>query len=349
MLINLALIGFVTAALAYAGLTGLLAVRGARSMAGRLFLSALLAQALWAAVLATASSGIGMPVVLIGVVEALRLFLWLAFLLALVRGAGGRVSGGTTAGDVPGAAQDARRIANAGLVAAATIATGAIAIDLFAFGERPAFIVRVIASVFALVCLEQVYRNTPATGRWAVKFLAVAGVAMFGYDLVVYSEALLFSRLNGALWIARGYANALLMPLLAVAAARNQNWKLDIAVSRTVVFHSATLFAAGLFLILMAAGGYWVRYFGGQWGEAMQALVVFTALVGMVVLFGSGAMRARLKVLLAKNFFSYRYDYRAEWLKLTELLAASPGGDDEAIEIRSLKGLAGLVDSGGGA
>jgi len=350
VLINLALIGFAAAALAYLGLAGLLAARGARSSAGRLFLAALIGQAVWAVSLAFASAGMAIPSVLVGAAEGLRLLLWLVFLLTLVRGAGGRVAAGSSSEGLPDAARDARRIANSGLVAAAAVATGVIAIDLLASGDRAAFVVRVIASVFALVCLEQVYRNTPATGRWAVKFLAITGVAMFGFDLAVYSEALLFSRLNGALWVARGYANALLMPLLAVAAARNQNWKLDIAVSRTVVFHSATLFAAGLFLILMAAGGYWVRYFGGQWGEAMQALVLFSALVGLVVLLGSGALRARLKVVLAKNFFSYRYDYRAEWLKLTELLAASPGDSaEEALEIRAIKGLAGLVDSSGGA
>ncbi|MBK8767756.1 MAG: PEP-CTERM system histidine kinase PrsK [Burkholderiaceae bacterium] len=350
MVINLALIGFALAAVAYTGLSGLLVLRGAPTVAGRLFISALLAQVLWAAVLAAASGGAAIPGVIVGTIEALRLFLWLSFLLTLVRAAGGATAAVAAGTPMPGAAQEARRIANSGIVAATAIAAGAIAIDLFAFGERPAFIVRVIAAVFALVCLEQVYRNTPANGRWAVKFLAVACVAMFGFDLVLYSEALLFSRLNGALWTARGYANALLLPLLAVAAARNQNWKLDIAVSRTVVFHSATLFGVGVFLILMAAGGYWVRYFGGDWGEAVQALVVFAAVVGLLLMLGSGALRARLRVFLAKNFFSYRYDYRAEWLKLTELLSATPGGaDEDALEIRALKGLAGLVDSNGGA
>lgn len=344
MLTQLALIGFVAAALAYTVLAGLLAMRGAASLAGRLFISAMFAQALWAVLLAIATAGLSLPGVLIGIAEAFRLFLWLAFLLALIRAAGGTDLVASMA------INDARRIANSGLVAAAAIATGLIAIDTFAFGERPAYIVRVIGTVFTLVCIEQVYRNTPTTGRWAAKFLALAGVAMFGFDLLIYSEALLFSRLSGSLWAARGYANALLMPLLAVAAARNQNWKLDIAVSRTVVFHSATLFAAGLFLILMAAGGYWVRYFGGDWGEAMQALVLFGALIGVVILIASGTFRARLRVFLAKHFFSYRYDYRAEWLRLTELLSApSDTKVEEPLEIRSLRGLAGLVDSGGGA
>ena len=44
-----------------------------------------------------ASGGADVPGVVIGVVEALRLLMWLAFLLALVRAAGGRVSAGASA------------------------------------------------------------------------------------------------------------------------------------------------------------------------------------------------------------------------------------------------------------
>ncbi|MCX7274738.1 MAG: PEP-CTERM system histidine kinase PrsK [Burkholderiales bacterium] len=344
MLINFTLIGFTAAAVAYIGLATLLASRGAASTAGRLFIAALLVQALWGGVLAVSTEAVPLPAALLGLIEALRLFVWLLFLLQVLRASAGPDHGMT------GSGRDARHIANLALVAAAAIATATVAIDVFAVGQRPAYIVRVVGSVFALVCLEQVYRNTPAGGRWALKFLALAGLAMFGFDLVLYSEALLFSRLDPALWSVRGFANALLMPLLAVAAARNQNWKLDIAVSRTVVFHTATLFAAGLFLIMMAGAGYWVRYFGGLWGEAVQLLVAFGGAVAALIMLGSGSLRARLRVLLAKNFFSYRYDYRTEWLRLTELLAATPGASaEDPLEIRAIKGLAGLVDSSAGA
>ncbi len=344
MLISISLIGFALAALTYAGLGALLVIRGAPTSTGRLFIAAIVAQIAWGATIATAMAGRPLPVALIASVEAARLFLWIAFLLSLVRSARPEDSGSSM-----------QRSASTGLVAAATIAAGMLAIDVFAFGERPAFTVRVIAAVFALVCLEQVYRNTPPGRRWAMKFLAVALVALFGFDLVMYSEALMFSRLNPALWSARGYANALLAPLLAIAAARNRNWKLEISVSRQVVFHSTTLSAAGLYLLLMAAAGYWVRLFGGDWGAVVQALILFVAAIGAVVMLMSGTLRARLRVFLAKNFFSYRFDYRAEWLRLTQLLAEAPetgqgaAAETDPLEVRAIRGLAALVESTGGA
>lgn len=357
MLISVALPGFALAALAYLVLALLLATRGLPRGPGRSFAAAVVVQVLWGTLLAAATTGARLPIPLVSIAEGARLFLWIAFLLSLLRAMGGNAASGN---------DSARRAANSGLVAAATIAAGTVAVEILAFGERPAFIVRVIASVFALVCLEQVYRNTSAEGRWALKYLAIALLALFGFDLVFYSEALLFSRLNPALWAVRGYANALLVPLMAVAAARNRQWKTDITVSRAVVFHSATLFATGLFLLTMALGGYLLRLFGGNWGEAAQALFVFIAIVGMLAALLSGSLRARLRVFLAKNFFRYRYDYRAEWLRLTELLAGAPGesqpanaragssseaaaSDASPLEIRALQGLGRLVESTSGA
>ena len=68
--------------------------------------------------------------------------------------------------------------------------------------------------------------------------------------------------------------------------------------------------------------GYYVRYFGGDWGGALQLGLLFVALVLLMMLALSGSMRARLRVFLGKHFFRYRYDYREEWLRFTQMLSA---------------------------
>lgn len=363
MLIPLALPGFALAAIAYLGLALLLGMRGTPSGPGRSFLAAVAAEGLWALAFALALAGLPIPFALLPVAEAARISLWIVFLLSLLRSMGTTHAGATDS--------SAQRAASSGLVAVVTLAAGTVAVQVLDFGERPAFVVQVVGAVFALVCLEQVYRNTPTDGRWALKYLAIALLALFGFDLFLYAEALLFSRMNPVLASVRGYANAVLVPLLGVAAARNQQWKTQLTVSREVVFHSATLFATGVFLIVMATAGYLLRWFGGDWGEAAQALFLFVAAIGLLVALVSGSLRARLRVFLAKHFFRYRYDYRAEWLRLTELLAGAPaipastdasaatapsearaGGaaqDGTPLEIRALQGLARLVESPGAA
>src|SRR6185295_19289770 len=84
-----------------------------------------------------------------------------------------------------------------------------------------------------------------------------------------------------------------------------------------------------------------------QWGRVLQVTFLFGAVMLLCMILFSGTMRARLKVFLSKNFFSYRYDYREEWLRFTRTL--SEGEPGMQLRERSIQGIAELVDSPGGA
>jgi len=64
-------------------------------------------------------------------------------------------------------------------------------------------------------------------------------------------------------------------------------------------------------------------------------------------LFSSGTLRSKLKVFINKNFFSYRYDYREEWLRFTNLL--STRDQTTSAPQRCIQALANLVESPAGA
>src|SRR5690606_29556168 len=130
-----------------------------------------------------------------------------------------------------------------------------------------------ILALAGLLFIEQIYRNAGEEQRWALKFLCLGVGGMFAYDLILYADALMFLRLDPDLWSARGAVNAMVVPLLAISAARNPQWSLDVFVSRRFVFYGATLAGAGLVLLVMAAGGYYVRLYGGEWGTVAQVLV----------------------------------------------------------------------------
>jgi hypothetical protein len=61
-----------------------------------------------------------------------------------------------------------------------------------------------------------------------------------------------------------------------------------------VVFHSTALFVAGIYLLVVAAAGYWVRLSGGTWGGTLQVTFVFAALLFLAALALSGSLRGRL-------------------------------------------------------
>jgi len=193
---------------------------------------------------------------------------------------------------------------------------------------------------------EQLFRNTPDAGRWAIKPLCIGLGGAFSYDLFLYSDGLLFRHLDSGLWSARGLAHALTIPLILVSAARNKQWTIDIAVSRRLVFSSTSILLSGAYLLAIAGAGYYVRYFGSQWGSTVQGAFFFAALLLLAAVFSSGTMRAKLRVLVNKHFFSYRYDYREEWLRVTHLL--SNPDPELGLNERCIKGLADLVESPAG-
>jgi putative PEP-CTERM system histidine kinase len=145
---------------------------------------------------------------------------------------------------------------------------------------------------------------------------------MLAYDFFMYAEALLFNQLDADLWQARGVVYAMVMPLIAVSVARNPMWSVDVFVSKNVAVHTATLLVAGTYLLIMAAAGYYLRYFGGEWGTVFQVVFLFGAGVALLVLLFSGQLRAYIRVFLGKHFYRHRYDYREQWLSFTAALSA---------------------------
>ena len=202
-------------------------------------------------------------------------------------------------------------------------------------------------SVIGLVLTEQLFRRAVEHARWSIKPLCLGVGAGFVFDLYMYSDALLFGRLDTNIWAARGFAQALVIPFIALATVRNRDWTIDIAFSRGVVFNSTAFLASGVYLLIVAAAGYYVRYFGGSWGKTFQVGLIFAALLLLGWLFSSGTLRSKLRVFINKNFFSYRYDYRQEWLRFTNLLSTRTS--DVSIPQRCIQALANLVESPSGA
>lgn len=205
----------------------------------------------------------------------------------------------------------------------------------------------VLLTVIGLVLVEQVYRSTRPEDRWAIKFLCLGLGGLFMYDIYLYANAALFNSVDAQVWAARGYVAALVTPLIAVSAARNPEWAAPVGLSRSMAFHTASLLGAGIYLLLMAGAGYYLRLFGGEWGDVVQTVFIFAAAMVLVLLLFSGTLRARLRVFLSKHFFSYRYDYREEWLNFTRTL--TEGRPGEQLCERAVEALARLVESPGGA
>lgn len=347
------MVGYGLAALAWLALAGLLGARGAGRGPGRWLLGATFAEAAWAATLAAQAAGLA-PTAAVSAAEALRPLAWTLMLAALLRAGVTAVRpgpAGPTASHPPGADGSTPGPALHGVPA---IALGLAALSIAADSTggvipgHPAEGIDLLAAVLVLVCVEQLYRLTDPVHRWAVKDLCLAVGAAAAFDLLLGANALRTGTADAGLWAARGFAHALVAPLVAVSAARNRDWRLRIKVSRGVVGHSVALLASSALVLGSLALGAAARFAGPDWERVVQAVSLFAAGTGAVAMIGSRGLRSRARIALAKHFFSYRYDYRAEWLHLTRLLSLPEDGDADRLGERALRALCDLVDSPGG-
>lgn len=212
----------------------------------------------------------------------------------------------------------------------------------------PRFFLHVVFAIFGLILTEQLYRNTPLNLRWNLKYLCLGIGILFAIDLIVYSKSLLYKQLDISLWQSRGIINALAALFLAIALPR-----LDTIVHNTTssaprktIFYTTILFGCGVYLILMSVTGFYLKQANAEWGEAIQTVFIFLAILLLVVSFTSGKIRALAKVYFGKHFFHYSYDYREEWLKISQALAKLESLDE--LKHFIITTLTDLVESSGG-
>ena len=337
---GLAWAGFGAVLLAHAAYAGYLLYAGLLrrplERAALPFLAAVLATAVWglAGLIDLGSSKV-VTWHLATAFDQLRYGAWIVFLMMLLRPMAGSLASGR---------------ARLGLACLAILAlAGASAQVLLAVwpdrsgpGLQLLLASQLGGAVLGLLLVEQVFRNQAEQSRWGAKPLCLALGCVFVFDLYLFSQALMFGRFDVDALSARSLVHAVTVPLLLVASRRHTKWLARVQVSKTAAFYSASMLLVGIYLLFIASAGYYVRFFGGSWGGALQVALAFIALVLLTVLMLSGALRARLRVFLGKNFFSYRYDYRLEWLRFTAMLSSR--STPQEVSGLVVRGLADMVE-----
>lgn len=205
-----------------------------------------------------------------------------------------------------------------------------------------------LLTMVGVVAVEQLFRN--ATNHRLSKILSIGLAGIFLYDLYLFSYAALFGKLDPLLWQARGAVNGFVAIFLSIgmfAVGQHSPLPSRVVISRPMAFYTTSLTAAGFFLALMAAGGYYIKSFGGNWGSILQVTLILSALIGIAAMFISDTARTSLSVFIDKHFFVHKYDYRSQWLNLIHQLSSS-GDSSQDYHLKAIAAVAGTFKSPGG-
>jgi len=203
----------------------------------------------------------------------------------------------------------------------------------------------VMLSTLILIVTEQIYRNAPFDVQSGLKYFCVGVAGIFIYDFVIFTLTTVNLEMNVDQWAARGYITALFAVPLGLAAQRSFRLSLDTHIPRQIVFYSFALIAAGIFIILMVMGDYYVTTYAGTWGGVVRIVLFVSAFSALAVLMVSATVRARVRVFVMKTFFQYKYDYRKEWLRFIRTLSKS---ELDNVANTAVRAVAQIVNSPGG-
>lgn len=326
-------------ALAFLVLTGLTLMSKTRPVHSGYLLAASGATVLWSlAIWFVSTKDTSLSIHLIILLELGRSLLWVAFLVVIIgltsRGADLWFKSLVVAGSA----------APLGLVLTVIVADQ---VSPFLFSSQASFfftgLARMMIAIVGLLLLENLYRNADLDQKWATKYLCFGLGLIFAYDFFFYAEAVIFQRLSTELHGARGFVTGMAAPLITLSVARARYWTVDLHVSRKMVFHTAAIMGAGFYLVFISGVGFYVREYGGEAGAILQIVFLAFAAVLLMSVAASGSVRSRIKLFIAKNFYSARYDYREEWLRVIGTISSGDG--ERSLHQRIVWAIAPIVDS----
>jgi putative PEP-CTERM system histidine kinase len=181
--------------------------------------------------------------------------------------------------------------------------------------------------VYALVNFEATLASASPEALWKFKLDIIGLGTILAVLIFYYSQAFLYRSLNMNYLPLRSFMYLVATALIAFSQVCRRG-NVRIQVSRLAAYKSVVFFAVGLYLVMLGLMGEGMRYFGTYFSRSVTISVAFLVGIALLTLLLSGRFRREVKVMLHKNFFQYKHDYRIQWLHFTEQLSTSKSGEE---------------------
>jgi putative PEP-CTERM system histidine kinase len=202
-----------------------------------------------------------------------------------------------------------------------------------------------VLSVLTLLSAEQIYRNAPLEQRSSLNYLCVAVGGFVLFDIVMYVAVVAGAEVSSDYLASRGFVNVIFSVPLAFGIGRRSRTAPDGRAPRQMVFYSFGVTILAAYVAVVTIGYHYVQQYGGSWSAVGGIFFLVASIAIALTLLASGTIRARVRVLLMKTFFQYKYDYRKEWLRFIATLSDS---GLENVPATAVRAVAQIVNSPGG-
>jgi putative PEP-CTERM system histidine kinase len=194
-----------------------------------------------------------------------------------------------------------------------------------------------LVMLLVLLNMEGMLRAAPASAQRRIGGLFLSILVAVLAELLVVSAGVLRGRVQAS-WLAAA------APVLfvagssaALALARRRLRDMSVPVGRPVVYYSSvSITLAVAFLVVTFA----VSRVLPAMSTGFRAWVVFGFLVfvagGAIVLMVQPASGRAIRRFVDRNFYAYRYDYRAEWGRVSRALSPSAAPEEVCRQIETL-------------
>jgi len=205
---------------------------------------------------------------------------------------------------------------------------------------------RLLATIGGLVLVHNLYGGAAGQLRRSLRWPALGIAALWLLDFNLYATAYLLGRWPHELASFHGLGGVALAALVALVGANNRE-ELRLKPSRQVAFRSLSLVGIVAAFLVAALLDRASALLSGEWARAVQFAIPLTALAAAVLVLPSKRLRGWLRVMIAKHLFAHRYDYRQEWLRVTDTLGRAEAGGPSLPE-RTVQALAEITESPAG-
>ncbi len=180
-----------------------------------------------------------------------------------------------------------------------------------------------VGAVFVGYNLESTYRLAGGIERERLRPVTLGLFGVLGFLTYVLTTGLLYSAIDLDNLV------ALVVPLIVGSLLTGYGFlrgtlvDTAVPVSRSVVYSSFTAFAAALYVLAMGLAAQVATLTRWSPGQVVTVSFVFLVIVTAIVFLFSNQFQRRARRFIDRNFYVNRYDFRAQWYRVTRTLEPS--------------------------